>query len=833
MRKIERFLCVTLVAIMILSLAACGKKKTEDSNKNTSNVSTLTSEEMKDYTFKEEELDFINYDGNSSVFMSGDKIYVYKLDYHYAEIADDVALYEEDNLNPDIARTDSAQDSGDVISSEEETVNEEAMTDNADADNQETSEEISTTEGEENANEDEATNGDASEETVDLSITCYQMDGTIVYEYANTYPIESSIYNFKNDNKGNLYFLKDVYLFDDNSGIYSDTYELICIDANGNEKWAKTIGESNGEEDFYVRYLFACKDGIAISTNKGNQIVDADGNITSTAATSDTTEDIGDIVTSSNGKAIAYVYKEDGSYYYEYDIETNKLGQKLDVPNLVIQSTLYSGSISDFVLSTSDGVYLYNLGDKEPVKVMDYIASDLAINGLYMINFTDEKTFVASYYDYNSDREVVSKFVKVDPSEIKDKAILTLGGLWVDSATREAVVEFNKNSDDTKILITDYSVGIEEYTAMISNMNNSIVSGNVPDIILASSELNFGAFASKGLFADLYSFIDNDSEISREDYMQNVLDVCSQNGKLYGICPSFYIQTAFAKKSIVGDKASWTMDEFMNIAKQYDCGKYDFGMITKGEFMDYAISYNAEQYVDWATGKVNFTSEEFANILKYTDKLPLEIDYESDEVNDFWNGYDTLYRDNHALVQISSIYNLKDYNYSLQGTFGEPMALIGFPSASGNGSSINTNQLFCISAKSKYQDNAWKFVREFMLDEYQNKITSGLPIKISSQENAKKLAMEKNYYMDGDEKVYYDDYYSVGGQEIVIEPLTSEQVDEIFDFAKTLTRKYENNEEILKIVNSEAEAYYNGQKSAEDVAKVIQNRVQIYVDENR
>ena len=44
---------------------------------------------------------------------------------------------------------------------------------------------------------------------------------------------------------------------------------------------------------------------------------------------------------------------------------------------------------------------------------------------------------------------------------------------------------------------------------------------------------------------------------------------------------------------------------------------------------------------------------------------------------------------------------------------------------------------------------------------------------------------------------------------------------------------YNYHEDKLNIINEEAQAYYSGAKSVEDVVKVIQNRVQIYVDENR
>lgn len=42
----------------------------------------------------------------------------------------------------------------------------------------------------------------------------------------------------------------------------------------------------------------------------------------------------------------------------------------------------------------------------------------------------------------------------------------------------------------------------------------------------------------------------------------------------------------------------------------------------------------------------------------------------------------------------------------------------------------------------------------------------------------------------------------------------------------------ETRNEIIKIIHEEAQACYSEQKSADDVAKVIQNRVSLYVCEN-
>jgi len=43
---------------------------------------------------------------------------------------------------------------------------------------------------------------------------------------------------------------------------------------------------------------------------------------------------------------------------------------------------------------------------------------------------------------------------------------------------------------------------------------------------------------------------------------------------------------------------------------------------------------------------------------------------------------------------------------------------------------------------------------------------------------------------------------------------------------------FENDEEIYGIISEETGAFFHGQKSAKEVADIIQNRVSIYLSEN-
>lgn len=94
---------------------------------------------------------------------------------------------------------------------------------------------------------------------------------------------------------------------------------------------------------------------------------------------------------------------------------------------------------------------------------------------------------------------------------------------------------------------------------------------------------------------------------------------------------------------------------------------------------------------------------------------------------------------------------------------------------------------------------------------------------------------EKPFYIDSEsgEKVYYDNIIIVNGQEIVVEPATQEEVKKWLDFILSVDKRVNNAaDNLLKIVNEEAAFYFNDQKTMEDVAKIIQSRMSIYIGEN-
>ncbi|MDE6710699.1 MAG: extracellular solute-binding protein, partial [Oscillospiraceae bacterium] len=175
-----------------------------------------------------------------------------------------------------------------------------------------------------------------------------------------------------------------------------------------------------------------------------------------------------------------------------------------------------------------------------------------------------------------------------------------------------------------------------------------------------------------------------------------------------------------------------------------------------------------------------------------------------------------------------------------QGKFGEPITFKGMPGSKGNGSTFNSSgTLLAITAKSANKDGAWKFVRYFLTDEYQDMYANGnsynFPAKLSALEKKAEAAKERPYWENEEtgEKEYYDNTYWNGSESIPIGVNTDEDNERMMEFIKSVTATNNYDTKIQDIISEESAPYFSGQKTAAQAAEIIQNRVANYIAENR
>lgn len=646
--------------------------------------------------------------------------------------------------------------------------------------------------------------------------------------------------------KGGYVYVVENTTYEDDSDpenyIYEDRYYLNCWDMNGGLLWSERIDNAKPDEYTYCNYLLDGGEGKALAIMGGSRyeavLYGSDGKeISRKELEQDFFERINGIFTRDDGTLMVSYYDEDWSkcYLSSYDVETGMMGAQTELT--------FSGSFSirscsgdNLLLTNNLGVYTWKIGDAEPKIFMSFINSDLPTNSIYNMQVIDDKHFVAIYNDIENWEQRCAYFTYVNPEDIPDKEVLVLGGEYVSSEVRSKVIEFNKTSDQYRILVKDYSTynTNEDWTAGQTRLNSDITSGQMPDIMLLNDMSSYGNYVAKGALADIGALLEADEELGKLEYLQNVWDAYSVKGKLYAVVPGFNVRTMVAKKSLVGEPQSWTMEDAEAVLATMPEGASVFGEMMRDTYIYYMMSYAGQDFIDVETGKCNFDSQSFIDMLKYAKTLPTEYP------QDYWEDYDyfyyeSQYRENRALLYDLYISNIRDCKYQIKGYIGEEVSFVGFPTSDSNGSTLSPgNYTFMLSAKSKHLDGAWKFVRQFLTEEYQNEDQYYMPVLKSAFLNKAKEATERSYWLDEDgNKEYYDDTWYINGEEIVLEPFTQEEVDAICEFIYTVNRTAYYNDDIRNIITEEAEAYFSGQKSVQEVVDIIQSRAQVFVNENR
>ena len=385
------------------------------------------------------------------------------------------------------------------------------------------------------------------------------------------------------------------------------------------------------------------------------------------------------------------------------------------------------------------------------------------------------------------------------------------------------ISEFNRTNEEYEIVVEN-----REFTNLenaIDTFNLEIMAGSTPDI-LDGFFMPLESYAEKGLLANYYDFIDNDPEMSREDFFQNIFKAYEVNGGLYQNIVRFYLNIIAGKQSIAGEMQGRTTDDFLDLAEKYPDKKFTDWQWSKHNAFGFFMGRGWESFVDKETGKCDFCNERFYRILEFSNTFPDTVD-ESYKLDLNWRRSEADDLRNEKTLFASygfSITNFYTLRIEEEQTFGEPAAVIGYPYVEGNGALIQADGSYAVFEDSPVKEGAWEFLRYFYSDEYQKKIVReySLPVKRSAIEFAAEDA-KKGLYLDYAEE--YTDEYGINTDE------DNQRVIDLIEGAACRSGSSDNS--VYNIILEEAETYFAGQKSAEEVAEIIQNRVQNYLDENR
>jgi len=170
-----------------------------------------------------------------------------------------------------------------------------------------------------------------------------------------------------------------------------------------------------------------------------------------------------------------------------------------------------------------------------------------------------------------------------------EKQVVTLAGIGIDQKPyiKTLVEKFNEQSDKYVLQIRDY---------------------------LSYGEMNPDA----NVFVDLNTFINADPSFSKDDYYLNIVDTCKTNEKLYKMCTYYLLDFYSIPKSILGDRTTWTLDDFNAIEKTLPDG---YTLLREGTTQSKLLasltgtSYN--KWIDPASGELSLNTEYFYKVMEF------------------------------------------------------------------------------------------------------------------------------------------------------------------------------------------------------------------------
>lgn len=512
-----------------------------------------------------------------------------------------------------------------------------------------------------------------------------------------------------------------------------------------------------------------------------------------------------DIACTAEGKAVIIYRGETGTQIKNIDVLNKQLGENLTTSKVFLGGNLVKDMQGDLLFYSGGIVYE---GEKEKDSREMFSLIENSINPGYVTDVIQKAD--GNFLVLTSEMEYINN----EPV------------LGVSQAVELKLVEAAELPQKTELVFGSYIFDMD------------IITNKGPDIIDLTSIGNADLYMEKGLLEDLTPWMEQDEAIANETYLEHILDVYRKDEKLYAIIPNFNIRTIVGKEALVGADSAWKLEDMIALAEHAGEGKRLFAPdITKSSLLvNICLPADIDSFVNWETGECNFNSEEFIRLMEFANTYGST--QEEAGQYDWSQMYENLSSGKQMLsvAYIANVLNIKYY----EGLFGgEAVSFVGYPVNTGCGAKITPTRSFSImaSVEKEKKEGAWQFIRQFLLEDYQENIgfSMGFPVMEKALRKQYQEAMTPDYYEDENgnqvEASKFTEYIAEAPYEIY--SLSQEDVDRIDQLIWQLDSLIKTDDQINTIIEEETAAYFSGSKSAQEAADIIQNRIQTYVKENR
>lgn len=388
----------------------------------------------------------------------------------------------------------------------------------------------------------------------------------------------------------------------------------------------------------------------------------------------------------------------------------------------------------------------------------------------------------------------------------KEKQIITLATCGIpgmDSVYQRAVNLFNNESEEYYVELTNYEYGDALGDARV-RINVEIGTGGGPDVLMEDLFPIDLEKLDKGALVDLTPYL-QESGITPEKYFPAYATI-TDGDRIYGVSPEGGVTCYAVDQKVLGAEEAPEFEVFVDRLLAYP-EKAAFINNFQGEYyiLEWFLGGSEDLWgvVDWESRTCDFTMPIFSKILEVVKR----------------------YGENgkKGFEPIMSSYSPDPGSWGIHLETMEQSGdvMIGYYFDDGRHPLLNhVAYTLVINANTKNLDGAYAFLSFVLSKKGQNCFPEPVHREYWEEkvQYTVKLINEGKYYVDN----------GTGNRNAVINEDLIKQVIDMYDDGKSRPRKAEK---ILDIVQEEAENYFAGIKTKEEVIEIIQNRVRLFLNE--
>ena len=394
---------------------------------------------------------------------------------------------------------------------------------------------------------------------------------------------------------------------------------------------------------------------------------------------------------------------------------------------------------------------------------------------------------------------------------------------------KQQVVSFNQQSSSYIVALDECPEGTEAED-FARQTSIEMTAGRGPDLLFGDvmGDYVYGAIR-KGVLADLAPYMEA-SGIREEDYFPSAFGAWREGSGVYGVCLSVRLDSYRMRKGVLEEGAApdgegltdallaWPEDGVLKL--DWDAAKV-LRYLLEGSEDFWGI-------LDWEAGTCDFSGGIFARMLEAAKRFGNDGLTERLEI---------LERRTADILTFDTAEDQEAEGMEAAGVLFED----GFHSAMRN-TLQGYHQVMSVNANSDHVEGAWEFILFLLGKEAQTALqgsSHSTSYEIPVHRGAFEICIQNKTAIDRGMRQDVPAYNVVVGEKLITkyprsgQDITEEKIAQYREFLEDARPLPLRTVPLLDIILEEAEYYFDGMKSVEEVSAVIQNRVQLYMDENR